>query len=324
MEHIRFGLQRNKKCRHKRHLMILLQERKKGPFKDLFDFCKRIDLRTCNKRVIESLICAGAFDTLPGYRAQKFEELPKIFDQALEKKKAEKTGQMGLFASNSFSSNQPSEDLYIFQHLAEWPDSIKLEKEKEVMGLYVSAQPLDTYAKHLTWIKSVSFHEAGQKPSETTVICCGTLTSHKVITTKKGDKMAFAQFEDYQSKAEVVIFPKLFAQVETWLSSHTVFIIKGTVDSASSTKIKAQSCVPLDLLFESWACERLVLRLPEPVEENLLQTLKTSFVAGTTPVEIQFKENNQLMTLKTKDKVRLDLAFLTSLEKYNIHIRIHI
>lgn len=320
---IRFGLHGIKNV-GKAALHDIIAERKKGTFKDMFDFCKRVDMRTCNKRVIESLICAGAFDSLPGYRAQKFDELPKILDQALEKKKAEKTGQMGLFASNSFSSNQPSEDLYIFQHLAEWPDSIKLEKEKEVMGLYVSAQPLDTYAKHLTWIKSVSFHEAGQKPSETTVICCGTLTSHKVITTKKGDKMAFAQFEDYQSKAEVVIFPKLFAQVETWLSSHTVFIIKGTVDSASSTKIKAQSCVPLDLLFESWACERLVLRLPEPVEENLLQTLKTSFVAGTTPVEIQFKENNQLMTLKTKDKVRLDLAFLTSLEKYNIHIRIHI
>ena len=237
----------------------------------MFDFCKRIDLRTCNKRVMESLICAGAFDCLPGNRAQKFDELSKIIDRALEKKKAERTGQLGLFEIAS-SPDHPSDDLYVFQLLAEWPDAIKLEKEKEVVGLYVSAQPLDTYAKHLTWIQALSFHDAAKQPADSMVICCGTITSHKVITTKKGDKMAFAQFEDYQSKAEVVIFPKLFAQVEPWLSSHTVFIIKGNLDASSSTKIKAQSCVPVDLLFESWACEKIVLRLPDPLDESAFHT----------------------------------------------------
>ena len=319
---IRFGLHGIKNV-GKAALHDIIAERSKGLFKDMFDFCKRVDLRTCNKRVIESLICAGAFDVLPGNRAQKHDELPKILDQAFEKKKAEKTGQLGLFESAPTASNQLSEDLYVFQLLADWPDSIKLEKEKEVMGLYVSAQPLDTYSKHLTWIQALSFHEAAQKPAETSVICCGTITSHKVITTKKGDKMAFAQFEDYQSKAEVVIFPKLFAQIEPWLSSHTVFVIKGSVDASTSTKIKAQSCVPVDLLFESWACEKVVLCLPDPFEESVLQAIKTSFVPGTTPLEMQFRENNKLMTLKTKEKVRLDQACLSDIEKFNIKVRIY-
>ena len=262
---------------------------------------------------------------MPGNRAQKHDELPKILDQALEKKKAEKTGQLGLFASMPAGDNQLSEDLYVFQHLAEWPDGIKLEKEKEVMGIYISAQPLDTYARHLSWIQALSFHDAAKKESETMVICCGTITSHKVITTKKGDKMAFAQFEDYASKAEVVIFPKLFATVEPWLSSHTVFIIKGNVDAAGSiTKIKAQSCIPVDLLFESWACEKVVLRLPDPFDQSALSTIKSTCIPGSTPLEMQFKENNKLMTLKTKEKIRLDQSFLINLEKSNIQVRIHI
>lgn len=321
---IRFGLQGIKNV-GKAALHDVIAERAKGLFKDMFDFCKRVDLRTCNKRVIESLICAGAFDCLPGNRAQKFEELPKILDRAFERKKAEKTGQLGLFEAAFSGSAEPSEDLYVFQHLADWPDGIKLEKEKEVMGLYISAQPLDTYAKHLTWIQALTFHQASQKEAETSVICCGTITSQKVITTKKGDRMAFAQFEDYASKAEVVIFPKLFAQVEAWLSSHTVFIIKGNVDaSSSSIKIKAQSCIPVDLIFESWACEKLVLRLPEPFNESTLQLIKKSCLPGTTPLEMQFTENEKLMTLKTKEKVRLDQTVLIDLEKSNIAVRIHI
>ena len=84
---IRFGLHGIKNV-GKAALHDMIAERAKGPFKDMFDFCKRVDLRTCNKRVIESLICAGAFDGLPGNRAQKHDELPKIIDRAFEKKKA--------------------------------------------------------------------------------------------------------------------------------------------------------------------------------------------------------------------------------------------
>ena len=89
---------------------------------------------------------------LPGNRAQKYEELSKIIDRALEKKKAEKTGQMGLFDILSNTTQEPIL-YYQFQPLAEWPDKEKLEKEKEVLGLYISAQPLDTYAQQLQWIQ---------------------------------------------------------------------------------------------------------------------------------------------------------------------------
>lgn len=321
-EGIRFGLQGIKNV-GLAALESIIEERQKGLFTDVLEFCKRIDLRTCNKRVIESLICAGAFDDLPGNRAQKFEELPKVIEKALEIKKAERTGQMGLFDINK---SKGQIETYIFQAKSEWPDNIKLEKEKEMVGLYVSAQPLDAYAKHIKWIQAISFNTAGTLTDESLIISCGAIKSNKAITTKKGDKMAFLQLEDYSGKAEVIVFPKLYTQVESWLSSYQIFVIKGTVDASSNqlTKIKAQSCIPIDLLFEQWACEKLVLTLPDLINEQELLKLKNKFISGSTAFEINFKENMQNLRLKAKEKIRLDLELLELLEQNNITVHLKV
>lgn len=313
---IRFGLQGIKNV-GLAALHDIIEERKKGTFTDLYNFCYRVDLRTCNKRVIESLIYAGAFDTVPGSRSQKFAELPKIIDLAHEKQKAEKTGQLGLFDSEP--SEKAADKAYVFQPLPEWSDKEKLEKEKDVVGLYVSAQPLDAYASHFKWIKALSFDAAATHPAETIVICCGTLTSHKIITTKKLEKMAFALFEDYVGKAEVVIFPKLFSAIEAWLSSHTVFIIKGNIDTSSQmTKIKAQTIIPVDLLFEHAPYQKVVLQLPHALNEGMIASIKSTIKPGTIPLELEFMEQNKQLTLKTRQRVHVDHTFLSALEALSI------
>ncbi|MBA3751834.1 DNA polymerase III subunit alpha [Candidatus Dependentiae bacterium] len=298
----------------------IIAEQKKSPFKDLFDFCKRLDLRTCNKRVLENLIYAGAFDTLPGNRHQKIEELPLIIDKALEKKKSEKTGQMGLFDSVP-SLNGSSDEGHIFAPRPEWPESQRLEKEKEALGVYISAQPLDMYARHIAYIKALSFEQASQKPAETQVTCCGALKTHKVVTTKKGDKMAFALFEDSVSKAEVIIFPKLFAKVEELLSEHTIFVIKGAVETTpQGIKIKAQSCIPIDFIFQQGVCEKLFLRLPDTLERTVLSSLKHSWKPGAIPVEFQFTEHAKFFSLKAKERILLDPEFLSAAESLGLEI----
>src|SRR5207237_10654064 len=89
---------------------IIDERTKKGPFNDLFDFCKRVDLRTANKRVIENLICAGAFDTLPGNRAQKYHAVEQLIDLAALHKKNALTGQMYLFGMHQ--TNGQENDFY--------------------------------------------------------------------------------------------------------------------------------------------------------------------------------------------------------------------
>ncbi len=337
---IRFGLQGIKNVGLAALENILKERKSHGSFKDILDFCMRIDLRTANKRVIESLVLSGALDLLPGTRTQKFNEISKVMDRALEKKRALQTGQTSLFDIGASSTNQNSEqkglaDIYTFQPIEEWPDSVKLEKEKEVVGLYVSAQPLDAYKKHITWFNiaplksstdstAITAKISSSKNQEPFIICCGSITTSKMITTKKGDKMAFLEIEDYSAKAEIIVFPKLFQEVEPWLTQYQVFIIKGSVDTTSKNKIKikAQSCVPIDLVFEQWALKRALLTLPEHIDEKLLTTLKPAFVQGATPYEFHFKENNNNLALKPRDKIKLTTDFCILLEKNDITIRL--
>ena len=319
---IRFGLHGIKNVGLAALNSIIADRKEHGHFLDIFDFCKRIDLRACNKRVIESLICSGAFDSLSGNRAQQQEELPTIIDQALEKKRSEQTGQLGLF---DVPEDKSAPFVYRFQPLDEWSDSQKLEKEKEVLGLYISAQPLDTYKKHLRWIKATSFTAAAELSAETMIIAAGTLKSHKVITTKKGDKMAFALFEDYSSQAEVVIFPKLFAQIDHHLSSYNVFIIKGVLDTASEvTKLKAQSCVPIDLLFEQQLGIKLTLHLPQAITQDMLAAVKKASTPGSVPLELRFTEKKKVYTLAAKEKIKITHEFLSALEEHTITPHIHL
>ena len=323
---LRFGLQGIKNVGLAALESIIEHRTTHGIFKDMLDLCSRLDLRTCNKRVLESLICAGAFDCLPGTRAQKYEELPKILERALEKKKTDYSGQLSLFDLDYHPADQElHQDIkqYTFQPRAEWADGVKLEKEKEVLGLYISSQPLDQYTKQLSWIGAVNFTHAARLEPETLVLCGGTLTTHKLITTKKGDKMAFLSLEDASaSKAEIVVFPKLYATVAPWLTSYGAFIVKGILDVSTNqiVKIKAQSCIPLDLLYEPWAFQKLILTLPDTIQEQLLASIKTKLIAGSTPLELHFTEQNKQLILTTKDKVRVDHQLLSDLEKYNITI----
>jgi DNA polymerase-3 subunit alpha len=323
---ILFGLQGIKNVGLAALENIIEERARKGPFKDLFDFCKRVDLRTANKRVIESLICAGAFDTLPGNRAQKCSEVEHIIDLASTHKKNALTGQMDLFSTTA--KNFSSDDTYVFAALPEWGDKDKLEKEREVLGFYISSHPLETYKKQLSWFSIELFETATEKAktkgSEYITIGCGLLKSRKDIVTKKGDRMSFLQFEDMSGTAEIIAFPKTFARVEKWLNSHHVFIIKGIVDTAgeSTRKIKAQDIVPIELTLNEWQnIEHIALILPDNASEETIATIKNHIIKGSTPLHIIFHENQKNLRLTTQEKILLDTASAQLLENHNITIQ---
>ncbi|MGC2310755.1 MAG: DNA polymerase III subunit alpha [Candidatus Babeliaceae bacterium] len=318
---LRFGLQGIKNV-GLTAIENILKEREKKPFNDLLDFCTRIDLRTCNKRVMESLICAGALDSLPGFRAQKHDELAKVMDYALDKKRAAATGQLGLFAATQIlkTENAPlKEENYVFVDIPEWPITTKLDKEKEVLGLYISAQPLDAYNKQLQWIKPLTFEQAFKQKG--IVLCCGVIKNHKIVTTKKGDRMAFLACEDRISKAEIIIFPQLFASINQWLDHYSIFLIKGTIDDLSDIcKIKAHLCIPLDLLFTQPIIQRLQITLSQYIAEQHIQEIKNAFTSGTTPLDVLFAENNKTLKLALKQKIQVTESLVQLLDQHNITI----
>lgn len=324
---ILFGLQGIKNVGLAALENILEERTKKGPFKDLFDFCKRVDLRTANKRVIESLICAGAFDTLPGNRAQQYSEVEHIIDLATTHKKNSLTGQMDLFMGASKDAHN-NDELYSFSLLSEWSDKEKLEKERDVIGFYISSHPLETYKKQRAWFTIESFETAAEKAKAATkeyiTLSCGLLKTRKDIVTKKGDRMAFLQFEDMSGTMEVIAFPKTFARSEKWFGSYNVFLIKGIIDSAdgASCKIKAQDIVPIELVFGEWpTIENISLTLPDDISEQTLTSIKKHLVKGSAPLYLIFHENQKKLRLATKEKVLLDVESIDLFEQLNIEIR---
>lgn len=305
----------------------IIAERDKKPFTDILDLCKRIDLRTGNKRVLENLICSGALDMLPGSRAQKFTDIGTIIDRAIAIKRDEETGQMDLFGIARSSTQQ--NNTYEFSTQVDWNNQEKLEREKEVIGFYLSAHPLETYRDELRWFKPISFEQAKQNANQynamndLVVTCCGLLTSKKIITTKKGDRMAFIQLEDASGIAEIVLFPKTFARAEKWLETYPVFFVRGGVDVASSMcKLKANDFVPAELMLTEWPSLQTLTIHVDHVQKETLEEIKATLVPGNTKLHIQFEENNKQLCLQTKTSVMLDKAILQKIEQLNVTLSI--
>ncbi|MCF7900407.1 DNA polymerase III subunit alpha, partial [Candidatus Babeliales bacterium] len=305
----------------------IIEKRAKKPFEDILEFCMEVDLRTVNKRVLEHLIWAGAFDKFAGNRAQKTEELSAILETAIEKKRAKETGQMGLFTAPQKSIN--GIEKFIFQPLAPWSDKVKLEKEKEVVGFYLSAHPLDSYKKQLKRFSFQSFSESFENAKkinsmrDVIISGCGLVKSKRTINTKKGDKMAFVHVEDYNSQAEIVIFPSIFKKVETWLHDFDIFIIKGTVDmsSANKCKILANEMVPLELFFQEWKeLTNVTLHIPPATALPNLKEIEMLLPKGKASLHISFFENGKTLKLKTPKKVTLDEHLIEQIEKHTITI----
>ena len=314
----------------------IIKEREKRPFVDLLDFCSRVDLRTVNKRVIESLICAGALDQLPGNRAQQFTELVHIIDHAVEIKKTKETGQMDMFGNPLQHDESFAPEAYSFDPLSEWNDKEKLEKEKEVIGFYLSAHPLDTYQEILKHLQLKSFETLKKETNSTTgnssgqdpiVTGCGLVKSKKVILTKKGDKMAFVSLEDKHGSAEVILFPKIFKKVEELLDNHDVFVVKGSLDlmAVKNCKVLANEFVPLELLFDTWTSfDEVAVQLPRTCNEETIATIKKTLSRGKTPCKILYYEQGKQLSLRLKQKVAMSKEIVEQLAQKKILAKIKV
>ncbi|MCK4264886.1 DNA polymerase III subunit alpha [Candidatus Babeliales bacterium] len=309
-------------------LQNIIEERKKNDFLDLLDFCYRVDLRVANKRVIENLINTGAMDCFPGNRAQKANELEKVISLALEKKEADKTGQTSLF--NPGKSTKNKKEIYQFEACDDWTEKEKLEKEKELAGFYLSSHPLKTYNHILRWFNLPTFEqllEKSKKPGlskDLKVKAFGLMQNFRVINTKKGDKMAFAQFEDFSGNCEVVIFPKTFKKVEKLLGEHNVFLIKGNLELTFREKCKmiAESLIPIDSIFtQSQVVSRIDLEMPENITEEFCTKIKDHFKQkGSSFINVFFRENGENLILKSSTKVSSNQESLKELEGFGVGV----
>lgn len=209
-----------------------------GEFKSLADFCDRIDLRSVNRRTLESLIQCGAFDKIESNRQQLIRDLELVYEWAQSRAKDRASGQGNLFdlMGAGFASNNQQTTKNTFESAPkaeatlDFPPQEKLRMEKELLGFYVSAHPLKNIKQSSSLLAPINLAQLGEQKDNTILCAVVMLNNVKKVVTKKGDPMAILQIEDLTAASEAVVFPKNYERVSSLLQVDARLIIWGKVD----------------------------------------------------------------------------------------------
>ncbi len=218
---IRFGLAAIKNV-GTQAMESIIRERANGPYEDLADLCRRVDLRVCNKRVLEALIQSGALDSLPGHRAQLIAMLDYTVEAALKWKKEKEDLQIHLFGLSeevNWEVEYPDVRSYSLIEM--------LELERELLGMFISGHPLDNYEERFRELGLDAMHQYAEYPDEQIVYAGGMIVSVRTIVTKKGQAMAFAELEDRVVRTELVLFPEVWRKYRQLIEKGKVLLIRG-------------------------------------------------------------------------------------------------
>lgn len=237
---IRFGLAAVKNVGTAAIEAIIKARDNEEPFNNIFDFCQRVDLRKVNKKVIESLIKCGAFDSTGALRSQLWAIYEKAMEkgQQLQKQKGEK--QKSLFGeaeNGSFFSYNGK-----YPEIREWPESELLAYEKEALGFFISSHPLVSFEKELKKVSNTDTKEIQNLKDGAEAKIGGVPVALNEIKTKRGDIMAFVTLEDLNGSIEVIVFSELYKKVSPIIKSEQPILVKGKVTmDASNQKYKVKA-----------------------------------------------------------------------------------
>jgi DNA polymerase-3 subunit alpha len=232
----------------------LQAEGKKG-FASLFDFCERIDPKMINRRVLESLIKAGALDAL-GKRSQLMMGLDRAMEHSQKAQRDMAAGQHGLFGV--FDDHAADAKLESLPNVPDWDENTRLQNEKEVLGFFVSGHPMEKYAEK---VKNLNAYDtaalAEMKPptpsrrgqqQEGEIAVAGMITGLRAVKSRKGDWYAQAALEDMAGRIELICFPEAYKQLSEQMKIEVPVLVRGVLraEEGAANKLAVNSIVPLD------------------------------------------------------------------------------
>ncbi|MGI6328911.1 MAG: DNA polymerase III subunit alpha [Dethiobacteria bacterium] len=298
--HIRFGLAAVKNVGRGAIEAILKTRSKEGKFTGLYDFCSKVDLRTCNRKVLESLIKSGAFDSLGGARSQYLNILDDAMTYGHQLQKDRSNGQISMFTYLGETGDLGElDDLGItgdnLPPIPEFSPKEKLALEKEMVGLYISGHPLDQYCLILENLRGVvPLAELGELGERREVSIAGMISSVRAIYTKKGRPMSFLKVEDFTGEVEVVVFSDIHERCQSDLQEDRVVLIKGSTDFKEEEEVKI---ISKEITFFPAEAMQLMIRIHKDISIGEMLALKkilTSF-SGSIPVYLYFEKNGKML-----------------------------
>jgi DNA polymerase-3 subunit alpha len=218
-----------------------------GRFGTLEDFCARVDLRLVNRRVVESLIKAGAFDSLQSTRAGLLAALDQAMDSGQRQQRDREEGQVSLFDVLGGGGARPAAVPAAAARVPEWPQEEMLAHEREVLGFYLSGHPLEQYREMAHRIGALGAADLATRSTGARVLLLGQVSAFSESTTKSGNRMAFATLELVDGSIPLTIFPEPYRSCAGALRHKGPVIVRGRADDSDKGRVVlAEEIKPLE------------------------------------------------------------------------------
>ena len=261
-----------------------------GAFTDLFDFCCRVDLKKLNRRVMERLIKAGAMDSLGPHRATLMASLDKAMRQAEQHAKAEEVGQHDLFG---VLAAEPDKIEHEFEHVAEWPEKVWLEGERETLGLYLTGHPVNQYREELTKYTSCRIADIRATRKGEQLSVAGLVLDTRSMINKKNQRWGLVTLDDKSARIEIRLFNREYEQYEALLEKDQILWMKGEIrfDSfAGGNTMTASEVMTLEQARAQYvrALELSLTLTDNAIPQQVIQIIRDA-PRGTCPVRFVCK-----------------------------------
>jgi DNA polymerase-3 subunit alpha len=292
----------------------LIEERERsGAYSDLYDLCRRSDLRRLNRRVLEALIRSGSLDSLTPNRASAMQALPEALKAAEQQLRDQETGQDDLFGLGPATATVAAGDS-VSEHVPtvpEWEEQERLAAEKETLGLYLTGHPIDQYERELEGIVTARLKQVatgsvggravtggngnGRREKGVNVVVAGLVMAVRVRNTQSGSRLAVVTLDDRTGRIEVVVFSEAFNRFRHLLVKDQLLVVEGELgydDFSDGYRISAERVLGIGEAREQFA-RRLVLGVRAAQAGNgfipsLRETLEP-FREGNCPVWLEYR-----------------------------------
>lgn len=270
----------------------IVEAAKDGPFQDIFDFCRRIDLKKVNKRAMEALIRAGAMDKLGAGRAQLMASIDKAVQQADQQSRNDAAGMMDMFGEMLESSGEGEDPYADVAHVREWPEKERLKGEKDTLGIYLTGHPFDEYEREVR--RFVRNSIADLKPNKSPQRVAGLVVAQRTMKTRTGSTMCFITLDDRSARIEATLFSEAFFENRELLQSDQVIVVEGQVshdDYSGQMKMRVSSVMDVATARQQFSRGIRLALHAEQLQNGLLDKLDDTlrpFRNEGSPVWIEY------------------------------------
>ncbi|MCR6738642.1 DNA polymerase III subunit alpha [Aeromonas dhakensis] len=287
---------------------ILEARDRDGPFRDLFDFCNRVDIKKLNKRVMEKLILSGAMDRLGPHRAALMATLEEAMRAAEQHAKAQAVGQVDMFG---VLTEEIDDVKKAFANVPHWPDKVWLEGERETLGLYLTGHPINQYSGELRRYTSGRLCDLHPTSRDTVTTAAGLVIAARSMVTKRGNKMGIFTLDDRSGRLDVTLFSEALEKYEELMQKDRILVVSGQVsfdDFSGGLKMSARELLDINDARERFArAIRISLdeqRIDDRFFPRLCEILEPAR-AGVCPVQVNYRRpgSRVRLTLGTEWRV---------------------